>query len=113
VAINYRRQTEFQHVVINSAAGGTLAIVSALAQNYCAIYRLLLQAGGTTVITIQDTGANALSAPYSFAQGSVLLLDEQVNGDPWFQGSAVGLGLQLNVSIAVQVSGDIWFLQRP
>jgi hypothetical protein len=101
---------ELSHSIVNSAAGGTLAIAAAVAGQRAAIYRIVLSANGATVLTFQDTAGTALSAPYSFAAGGSLTLDTQVNGDPWFQ-SGAGLGLQLNSSAAVQVSGDIYWLQ--
>jgi hypothetical protein len=102
---------ECQHVIVNSAAGGTLAAVAAVANQGVGIYRMILTVPSTITVTIQDTGSNALSQPFAFgASGGSITLDTPINGDPWWN-SKVGLGIQLNASTTVQVSADIWYLQ--
>jgi hypothetical protein len=104
---------ECKHVIINSAAGGTLAVVAAVANQRVGIYKIVLVVATAITLTFQDTAGGALSAPYVFgANGGSITLDTQMNGDPWYQ-SGVGLGIQLLTSVAVQVSADIYFLQGP
>lgn len=110
---NLHRVPECAHVIINTAAGGTIPVVAAVANQRAGIYRMILTVATTVTVTIQDTGSNALSEPFAFgASGGSIVLDTPVNGDPWWQ-SSTGLGLQLNASAAVQVSADIWYLQGP
>lgn len=110
---NLHRVPECAHQIINSAAGGTLAIVAAVASQRVGVYRLVLVVPAAVTVTFQDTAGGALSAPYAFGTtGGSLTLDTPVNGDPWYQ-SGVGLGLQLLVSAAVQVSADVYTLQGP
>lgn len=110
---NLHRVPECAHVIVNSAAGGTLAVVAAVANQRAGIYRMILTVAAAVTVTIQDTGSNALSEPFAFgANGGSIVLDTPINGDPWWQ-SNTGLGLQLNASAAVQVSSDIWYLQGP
>jgi hypothetical protein len=110
---NLHRVSELQHTIINSAAGGTLPIAAAVANQRAGIYRIILTTAAAVTVTIQDTGSNALSEPFAFGvNGGSVVLDISSNGDPWWQ-SGTGLGLQLNASAAVQVSGDIWWLQGP
>jgi hypothetical protein len=110
---NLHRVSECSHVIVGSAAGGTLAVVAAVAGQRAGIYRMILTTPSTVTVTIQDTGSNPLSQAFAFgASGGSIALDTPVNGDPWWQSNA-GLGLQLNLSAAVQVSADFWFLQGP
>ena len=113
MGLNLLRSTQLGHVIVNSAASGALAITAASAGTFARIYRVILVTGGATTITFQDTGPNAISAPFAFSGAGSLVLDEQISGDPWFQATTAGLGLQLNNSAAVQVSADIWYLQGP
>jgi len=107
---------ECQHAIVNSAAGGTLAIVSGVTApkpQRVGIYRMILFVGAATTLTLQDTASNALAAPWTFgAGGGSLVLDTPINGDPWWQAGA-GLGVQFSSTAAVQVSADIWYLQGP
>ena len=105
--------SECLHAIVNSAAGGVLPVVAAKAGSNCGIFRMILTTSGAVTITIQYTASNALSEPFAFgASGGSITLDTPVNGDAWWY-SALGLGLQLNASATVQVSADIWYLQRP
>src|SRR5208283_1187704 len=102
---------ECQHFIVNSAAGGTLAVVAAVANQGVGIYRMILTVPSTITVTIQDTSGAALSQPFAFgASGGSITLDTPINLDPWWV-SSVGKGIQLNASTSVQVSADIWYLQ--
>ena len=102
---------ECQHVIVNSAAGGTLAAVVAVANQGVGIYRMILTVPSAVIVTVQDTSGNALSQPFAFgSSGGSVTIDTPINGDPWWN-SVVGRGIQLNASTTVQVSADIWYLQ--
>jgi hypothetical protein len=110
---NLHRVMENQHTIINSAAGGTLPVVPAVAAQRVGIYRMILTVPSAVTVTIQDTASTPLSEPFAFgASGGTVVLDIPINGDMWFQ-SGLGLGVQLAVSAAVQVSADIYWLQGP
>lgn len=110
---NLHRMIETQHTIVSSAAGGTLAITGAVAGLRSSIYRMILTSSGAVTVTVQDTNAVALSAPFAFGtNGGAVILDIQVNGDAWFQ-SGYGVGLQFNASAAVQVSADVYWMQTP
>jgi hypothetical protein len=113
MAVGLHQLAETAHAIVSSAAGGTLPVVSALANNRSAIYKLILVTSGAVTVTIQDTNSVALSAPYAFGtSGGTLVVDTQINGDPWWI-TGIGAGLQLNASAAVNVAADIYYLQRP
>lgn len=111
--MSLRSISECSHVIINSAAGGTLAAVAAVSGQRVGIYRMILTVATTVTVTVQDTANAALSQPFAFgSSGGSITLDTPINWDPWWT-SALGLGIQLNASVAVQVSADIWWLQGP
>jgi hypothetical protein len=114
-----RNRPELQHSIVNSAAGGTLAISGAGAGAFpsqrIAVFAMAITVGAAVNVTLQDTGAVALSQPFQFLGTSppplVLNLLESGQGtDPRWITSANGVGIQLNASGAVQVSADIWWL---
>lgn len=114
MGIPLHRSEECAHAIINSAAGGTLPIVSGVAGQLARIYRMILTTNAAVTVTVQDTGPNALSQPFAFGtNGGSITVDTPVNGDAWWQATALGLGLQLNASAAVQVSADVWYMITP
>jgi hypothetical protein len=109
--MSLRTVSECQHVIVNSAAGGTLAIVAAVAGQGVNVYRMILTTATTVTVTLQDTSGNALSQPFAFgANGGAVTIDDPMNGDPWWS-SVTGRGIQFNASTNVQVSADVWFIQ--
>jgi hypothetical protein len=110
---NLHRLFETNHTIINSSAGGVLPVAAALANNRSSIYALILTTPSAVTVTVQDTASVALSQPFAFgANGGAVTVDIKTNGDPWWQ-SALGVGLQLFASAAVQVSADVYWLQTP
>ena len=89
----------------------TTIAVAAVAGQRVGIYRLVLQAAGASVVTIQDTAGGVLSATYTFTTSAFMILDTPINSDPWWQ-SGNGLGIQLVVTGAAVVA-DIWYMQGP
>jgi hypothetical protein len=110
---NLHRLMETSHAIINTAAGGTIAVVPATPGNRVSIYRMIITSSGAVTVTIQDTSGGALSEPFAFGtNGGAVTVDIQPNGDPWWQ-SGLGLGIQLLASAPVQVSSDIYYLVTP
>jgi hypothetical protein len=108
---NLHRLMETNHFIQNSAAGGTVTIAPAAAGLRSNIYAMILTAAGAVTVTVQDTSGAAISEPFAFGtNGGAVTLDVKVNGDPWFN-TGIGLGLQFSISAAVQVSGDVYWLQ--
>jgi hypothetical protein len=106
--------SECAHFIFsNAGASGTTAAIPAVASQSVALYRLILTCVGASNVTFVDTTAVALSQAFAFgASGGSITLDIPVNGDPWWQ-SLAGRGISINSSAAVQVSADLWYLQRP
>jgi len=105
---------ECLHVIVsNGGAAGVTAAVAAVATQSVGIFRMILTCNGASTVTIQDTTSVALSQGFAFgASGGSVTLDVPINGDAWWQ-SVAGRGIQINSSAAVQVSADLWYLQRP
>ena len=111
--MSLRSVSECSHVIISSAAGGTIPIVAAVTspRQSVALYRMILTVASAVTVTLQDTNGGALSQPFAFgSSGGSITLDTPINWDPWWV-SALGLGMQFNASGMVQVSADIWYLQ--
>jgi hypothetical protein len=104
--------SECAHVLFSNNTIASTVAIPAVASQSAAIYRMILTCAAACNVTIQDTTAVALSQVFAFgASGGSITLDIPVNGDPWWQ-SVAGRGIQINQSAAVQVSADIWYLQR-
>jgi hypothetical protein len=91
---------------------GVNLIVPAVSGQRVGLYKLILQSGAGSTIQFADTSASpvGLSGVYTFpAAGSTLILDVQINFDPWWQ-TGFGLGLNLIVGVAAVVA-DIWYMQ--
>jgi len=97
--------------VINSAAGGDIAIVAAAPNQIVRLYKLLLvNTAAANVITFKDnTGGNATSGPMALGANAEIILP--MDGEPWYQ-SALGGTVVIN-SGATQISGTAWFTQTP
>ena len=94
--------------VLNNAAGGDIPLVAAVGGKSVKLYRLLLFATNPTLITFKD-GSTPLSGPIQLLESGSIVLD--FSGDPWYQ-SSVGATLNINSSVATQISGTAWYEQN-
>ena len=94
-------------VVINSSAGGNIQIAPAAAGKTNKLMRLLVVIENPSNITFQD-GSTPLSGPMPFLQSGLLVLD--FSGDPWYT-SSPNSALNINSSVATQLSGTAWYVQ--
>ena len=73
------------------------------------VYRMIMVAEAQTNFQFQDTAGNPISARYNLsAAGSTVTLDTPINGDPWWQTTVAGRGLQLVLTGTGPVDADIW-----
>lgn len=93
--------------VINSSAGGLIALCAGSSGKTVKLHRIWLVVGGPTNLTFQD-GSTPLSGPAPILQGGGITLD--FSGDPWYV-SSTGAALNLNSSAAVQISGTAYYVQ--
>ena len=106
-----RSVPECSHVIVDSAAGGTIPVIAAVSGLGVNIYRLILTVPSAVDVEIQDTAGNSLSQNFAFgSSGGSITVDTPINGDPWWS-AATGLGIQLDASAAVLVSADIYYIQ--
>lgn len=91
---------------VDTAAGGDIAIVAAVAGKKVQVYRALLVGAATATIQFKD-GATALTGVMTPATGFPFTLD--YTGEPWFESTA---GATINLTLAaVQTSGVVYFRQ--
>lgn len=86
-----------------SGTGATVAVTAAFnptnAQQFIAVYSLILTSSAAGTVQLQDTNGNALSAAQQMVAGVPLILPVQNNNDPWFttkdnSPGSIGAGLQ-------------------
>ena len=97
--------------VINSAAGGDILPVAAVAGQIIRLYKIWFVVTAATSITFKDgAGGTALSGPAALGANAGFVLD--LDGQPWYVTSA-GNALAINSSGATQVSGTMYYTQTP
>lgn len=97
-----------QTTVINSAAGGNLTVVAAVAGSKVKVYRLILVPSAAVTVTIFD-GANALTGPMALAANTPFILDINHLLEPAFE-TSTGNAFIVNTGTAVQISGKADYL---
>jgi len=72
------------------------------------VYKAIIQAiSAQATIQFQDTSNNSLSSVFTLAILGFLTIDVPINGDPWWQTTVAGRGLQL-VTTGGTVAADVW-----
>ena len=108
--MSLRSTSECLHTFGN-AATATIAVLPAVAGKRIAVYRMVLSNAAAATVTLQDTGANALSQQFQLPAGAVpTVMETQQNGDYWFVTTAVGLGLQFVQGGTVNIGWDVWYM---
>jgi hypothetical protein len=93
--------------LVNTAAGGDIPIVAAVAGKVVRVYRVLIIPTAAATLTWKD-GTTVVSGPLAVAINGIYNLE--FTGEPWYF-SSVGATINLN-STAVQISGNVWFTQQ-
>ena len=109
-------RSRFETIHVSGAlAASTTVIVSAVALQFAAIYKLIVTTSGTATLIIQDTANNVLSQTFSFGtSGGSITLDIPINNEPWWMsGNGITAGLGLQYVVTGTVNHDTWYLQRP
>lgn len=96
--------------VVNTASSGDNTIVSAVAGQKIYVYAGWLWSNGTVSCTTKDGAGTSLHGAISMVAQSTILWDFNVAREPWFVTTA-GNALILNLSGAVQVSGQYFYVQ--
>jgi hypothetical protein len=97
-----------QKNIITASASGATEIIAGIANQRIYVRRLLLQAASEVTVKFREASTD-LSAPYVIGAKGSWCLDD--SGIPWYVTSP-GEGLDLNLSSAVQMAGEIWYEQR-
>lgn len=102
---------QVQSTPINFAASGDNTLIAAVAGKLITVVGLFLVVAGATNLTFKDgTGGTALTGTIPMLANGAMTLDEKPEFD-YFQTSNVANNFVLNSSVAVQVSGRIYFVQ--
>lgn len=100
--------SNLSQAAVSFSASGANVIVAGVGGQTVRIFRMLLVVGAATNLTIQDTTPTNFSGAIPLAANGGLAF--QFEGEPHYI-SAVGKGIQINNSNAVQVSGTVWYTQ--
>lgn len=98
-------------VPINCAALGANVLIAGVGGQTVRVMRMFFVNSDptlATVVTIQDTTPTSFTGPMRFISTGVY--NGMPTGEPLYI-SAVGKGIQLNQTVAVQLSGAIWYTQ--
>ena len=110
--MSLRRGTETTHIFGN-ASTGTIALVSAVANQRVYLYRMIVTITTPSIsLVLQDTSGAPLSQNFQLAVQGAIVLDVSNNYDPWWISNA-GLGMQFVQSGTTNVSYDVWYIQGP
>jgi hypothetical protein len=102
----------WSQAVINCSSLGANIIVGGVGGQTVRVMRILFVNCDPTLtsdVTIQDTAPTSFTGPIRFMSGSSFNGTDS-NGEPLYI-SATGKGIQLNTSVAVQLSGTVWYTQ--
>lgn len=93
---------------IDFATSGDNTIVAGVAGQTIRVYRVFFTVGAATNVRFGDTSpALFTGAMPTAANGGIVL---ELTGEPWFV-TAIGAGLVVNSSNAVQVGGRVYYVQ--
>lgn len=112
--MSVRYRSEVIHLK-GSGTGGTVAVLAAftpsVAQQFVNVIRLIFTVSAAGVVTLQDTGGNALSQPFQLGANSGITLDVSNNMDPWFMTTIAGNGLQFaQATGANTIAWDLYYM---
>jgi len=108
--MSLRLRQEASPVATTAYPVATTTVIAGVVGQRVGIFRMVLQASGASTVQFQNTSDNsAISGTYTFTAAEFLVLDTQINGDPWWL-SKVGSGIQMVVGVAAVVA-DISVIQ--
>ena len=96
----------FTEAPINASSSGDNTLVSGTGGQTVRAYKLFLVVAGDVNIKFKSGAGTDLCPAMAMSAGGSMTLD--FDGEPWFT-TAVGDGLVLNLSAAVQVSGRLYY----
>lgn len=101
--------TNILSLPVNVNVAGDSIVIPAVPGKLISVVRLFLVIGGITSVTFKD-GPNPQSGPLPMVANATFVLD-MAKDRPWFQTTSVLNNLVLNSSVAVQISGVIYYTQ--
>lgn len=105
-------RNQIKSLPVSVTGAGDNVIVAGVAGKVITVVALILvNAVGTTTITVKEGAAINLSGAMLLAQGVPLTLAPDPTVD-WYQTLTAGNALVLGLGAATQVSGTVWFIQN-
>lgn len=101
----------FQQLPINVSVNGDNVIVAGIAGKQIKVYRMKWVCSAGVTITIKDGASTVLDGPMAFSANEGAVLDwPGYDGPAWYTTSP-GNSLIMNLSVGVQVGGNLDFIQ--
>lgn len=102
-----RLTEQFTRVAINSAAGGTIALVAAVAAQTWKLFGIVFTVASAVTVKLSD-GTVDMTGAMSFGAGGGLILTPQ--GEPYWTAAGANRPLNLVMGSTVQISGTAWYI---
>jgi hypothetical protein len=100
--------SELVKTPVNISASGPSVLVPGVAGKTIRVYRLQITVSRAATLIFENDDSSVPDGPLVFPAAGSLTWDN--TGEAWFVTGA-GKGFQLNLSAAVQVAGNIWYVQ--
>lgn len=101
----------FHQTAVNFSSSGDNTVIAGATSLVIRVYRLSLVVASATSLEFKDGTGTVLGGPYPLAASESIVLDFTFAGmPPWFTTSA-GNGFVINSSNAVQIGGEVDYLQ--
>ena len=101
----------FHQEQINFSSSGDNTVIAGAANLVIRVYRLSLVVASATSLEFKDGTGTVLAGPYPLAANESIVLDFTFAGMPPWYTTSVGNGFVINSSNAVQIGGEVDYLQ--
>jgi hypothetical protein len=92
--------------------GNDFIAIPAVASQRIGVHKMIVVVAGATSIQFTDHVSTSLSQLFPLLANGTIVLDTQVNGDPWWS-TAIGAAFSIVQTAGASISYDIWFVQGP
>lgn len=99
---------QLSRIAISCNSSGANTLLAGVSLQYVRIYAIIFTVASPVNVKLGDTTVTDFTGAMTFGVGGGLLLTQQ--GEPHFI-TAIGKGVNLNLSSAVQCSGVMWYQQ--
>jgi hypothetical protein len=101
----------FTQAPINISASGDNVVVAAVAGRQIKVFRIKFLTSAAVTVAVKDGPSTVLDGPLPFGANQGMVLDwPGYDGPPWYT-TAAGHALILNLGGAVQIGGNLDYIQ--